>query len=135
MRQPVVGAEVRAWRSERHNRWIPAKPVKTDKNGLFRFQGQDRKNYVVLVQHEGQKLSSANNYYLAHMRNMGLMAMAMVDDAIDVDGRWSAMRASLAGQLRDAQVRRVDCTRRWRGDLMRVVALGTSNAHGVGHDA
>jgi hypothetical protein len=56
-----------------------------------------------------------------------LMAMAMVDDAIDVDGRWSAMRASLVRHLRDAQVRRVDCTRRWRGDLVRAVALGTGN--------
>lgn len=56
-----------------------------------------------------------------------LLAMAMADDAIDVDGPWSAMRAILAKNLRNAQVRRVDCTQRWRGDLIRAVALGTGN--------
>ncbi len=60
---PQVGATVRAWRRGNNNQFMPIEPTKTDKNGLFRFTGNQRNAMVFLAAHGGQTLSSINYYY------------------------------------------------------------------------
>lgn len=57
--EPISGAQVRVWRRDNRNRFVPLPPVRSDKNGLFRFQGADRKQMIVLASHRDSKLSSA----------------------------------------------------------------------------
>ena len=61
--EPIAGAEIRMWRSER-KRWVAVHPTRTDKNGLFRFEGDNRSNYLILARHGDQQLASANTYHL-----------------------------------------------------------------------
>ena len=60
--EPVVGAKVRSWRAER-NVWIEYKPTKSDENGLFKLNVANRKNFVVLAEHNGKELATGNYYY------------------------------------------------------------------------
>ncbi len=61
--EPLAGANVRAWQRGNNNQLAPIEPTKTDKNGLFRFDGDRRNAMVFHAAHDGQALSSINYYY------------------------------------------------------------------------
>lgn len=60
--EPIVEAQVKAWRNERTG-WVPAGTTTTDKNGLFRMAGTNRKQLILLARHKDQALSTGNSYY------------------------------------------------------------------------
>ncbi len=60
---PLAGATVRAWQRVNNNQLAPIDPTKTDKDGLFRFDGANRNAMVFHAAHDGQALSSIHQYY------------------------------------------------------------------------
>lgn len=66
--EPLVGATVRAWQQGNNNQFTAVEPAKTDKNGLFRFEGDQRNAMVFHAVHGGQALSSIN-YYFSYRNN------------------------------------------------------------------
>jgi uncharacterized protein YfaS (alpha-2-macroglobulin family) len=60
--EPIVEANVRAWRAERTN-WQAAGKTTTDENGFFTIRGVDRKQLVLHARHKDQALSTGNYYY------------------------------------------------------------------------
>jgi uncharacterized protein YfaS (alpha-2-macroglobulin family) len=67
--EPLAGATVRAWQRINNNQFSPLDPTKTDKNGLFRFAGDQRNAMVIHAAHGGQALSSINYYYSYRANN------------------------------------------------------------------
>jgi uncharacterized protein YfaS (alpha-2-macroglobulin family) len=65
---PLVDATVRAWRRGNNNQFTPQKPARTNKNGLFRFTGDQRTSLVFHAAHDGHSLSS-NNYLYSYKNN------------------------------------------------------------------
>ncbi|MDH3719374.1 MAG: MG2 domain-containing protein, partial [Planctomycetota bacterium] len=61
---PLSGATVRAWYRSNRNQLVAVDPVKTDKSGLFRFDGHQRNAMLLHAAHGGQALSSINYYYV-----------------------------------------------------------------------
>ncbi len=61
--EPIAGATVRAWRRTQRNQFVAIEPTKTDKDGLFRVQGDYRYAMVFHAAHGGQSLSSINYVY------------------------------------------------------------------------
>ncbi len=62
--EPVTGANVRAWARNREGWLQPGEQVKTDENGLFKFDGAtDNRATLFLVESGGQQISTANEFY------------------------------------------------------------------------
>jgi uncharacterized protein YfaS (alpha-2-macroglobulin family) len=61
--EPLAEAVVRAWHRGNNNQFTPITPTKTDKNGLFRFEGTNRNAMVIHAAHGGHSLSSVNYFY------------------------------------------------------------------------
>ncbi len=63
--KPISGATAQVWTQER-NKITPGQTVKTNAEGLFRFDGAgiERKNSLVLVTKDKQQLVTANDYHL-----------------------------------------------------------------------
>ena len=59
--EPIVGAQVRGWQRSYLNLSEAVAPVKTDKNGIFRFPSISRNGLYLLASHQGDKLSTANS--------------------------------------------------------------------------
>ena len=62
--EPIAGATVRGWHRGNQNQLIAVDPVKTDANGLFRFDGHQRNAMLLHAAFEGQALSSYNYFYV-----------------------------------------------------------------------
>ncbi|MCO6459700.1 MAG: alpha-2-macroglobulin [Pirellulaceae bacterium] len=62
--EPIAGATVRGWGRGNRNQLVAVNPVKTDNNGLFRFAGNQLNAFLLLAEHEGQRLSSVNYFYV-----------------------------------------------------------------------
>lgn len=80
--QPIVGADVSAWQK---NRTID--PVKTDKNGMFRFPwiDPDAESMSLLASHQGDQLSSGCRTYghpAENMERRGKHVLLYTDRAI-----------------------------------------------------
>ena len=58
--EPQPGAEVKAWRWDRTNRYTPLPTTRTDTNGKFRFEGSSTARLILLVVHQGQSVSSTS---------------------------------------------------------------------------
>ncbi|MCA9173755.1 MAG: hypothetical protein KDB14_04645 [Planctomycetales bacterium] len=61
--EPIGGATVRAWHRGNNNQFNAIEPTKSDKNGLFLFEGEQRNAMVFHAAHGNQSLSSMNYYY------------------------------------------------------------------------
>jgi len=62
--EPLAGAEVQLWRRDnRAGTWDTGPTVRTDKNGLFSIIEHASQSYALLATHEGQQLSTGNDYY------------------------------------------------------------------------
>jgi uncharacterized protein YfaS (alpha-2-macroglobulin family) len=59
--EPLVEANVRVWRAER-NAWVASGRTTTDKNGLFKFKGINRKQIAIHAQYKEQGLSTGHYY-------------------------------------------------------------------------
>jgi len=59
--QPVPGATVRSWQTNRDGKMIPGPETKTDENGMFRFQGKNQ-SLVLLAEKDGQSVASDNSF-------------------------------------------------------------------------
>ncbi len=60
--EPIAGATVRAWaRNSKTGRFEPVDPVKSDENGLFRFNRQDQ-SCVFLAEQGDQRLATSHDY-------------------------------------------------------------------------
>jgi hypothetical protein len=59
---PVAGATVRSWTRDREGQLKAAGTVTTDANGMFRFQGGDRR-LLLLAEKDGQAVSSGNEFF------------------------------------------------------------------------
>src|SRR5262245_23680832 len=62
--EPIAGATVRGWHRGNRNELVAVNPVKSDKNGLFRFEGEQRNAMLLHAAYEGQALSSYNYYWV-----------------------------------------------------------------------
>src|SRR5262245_2614784 len=62
--EPIAGATVRGWHRGNRNELIAVNPVKSDQNGLFRFEGEQRNAMLLHAACEGQSLSSYNYYWV-----------------------------------------------------------------------
>lgn len=61
--RPIEGATVRPWirkRVVRKQKWVEQENVRTNGDGQFRIDGTARQSYVILVEHEGHKISTHN---------------------------------------------------------------------------
>ncbi len=66
--RPIVGATVTRWKLGKYDstwEYRPADHTQSDENGLFRFvpAGDAYDSFLLLAEHEGQRLISANSYY------------------------------------------------------------------------
>jgi hypothetical protein len=66
--RPIAGATVTRWKWGQYDstwEYRPADPTQTDENGLFRFApvGDVSESFLLLAEHEDQRLISANSYY------------------------------------------------------------------------
>lgn len=61
--EPIQGATVRAWQRRNNNQFVLLTPARTDANGLFRFQGNQRSSLVFHAASNGHALASAHYYY------------------------------------------------------------------------
>lgn len=59
--EPIVGAQVAGWQRGDRNQIVVVDPVKSDRNGMFRFPASTRRGLFLLASHQGDKLSSANS--------------------------------------------------------------------------
>jgi uncharacterized protein YfaS (alpha-2-macroglobulin family) len=65
--EPIAGVEVRAWYRNQQQVRIQVPAVRTDKNGLFRFEApQQRNNYLVLAKYKKQTLAAAHDFFVYH---------------------------------------------------------------------
>lgn len=64
--EPITGAKIRSWyRSRtRNNTWVSGPTAETDANGRFELKGTFESPLLLLAEHQGQKLSSANEFQL-----------------------------------------------------------------------
>ncbi len=67
--EPLAGATVRAWYRTNSRKLGRVAPVRTDRNGLFRFRVPDRSSVLIHAAHQGHALSTAN-YVYAHRFGM-----------------------------------------------------------------
>lgn len=61
--EPIFGATVRCWlrqRVLRQYKWLEQRRTRTDANGMFRIDGNTNTSYAVLVEHDGNALSTQN---------------------------------------------------------------------------
>jgi hypothetical protein len=66
--RPIAGATVTRWKWGQYGstwEYRPADHTQSDENGLFRFvrTGDAYESFLLLAEHEGQRLISANSYY------------------------------------------------------------------------
>jgi 5-hydroxyisourate hydrolase-like protein (transthyretin family) len=61
--EPLADATIRAWQRVNNNQLTPLDPTKTDKNGLFRFEGANRNSMLFHAAKDGHALSSFNYFY------------------------------------------------------------------------
>lgn len=61
--EPIEGAKVRSWARNNNGDLTPAGETKTDKNGMFRFDGIANNGLILHAEHDGQNLSSVNYFY------------------------------------------------------------------------
>ncbi len=59
--EPIAGATVRGWYRNR-SQWSSIRSVQTDSNGLFNIEAGQRRNAVLLAEHDGQKLATRSLY-------------------------------------------------------------------------
>ncbi|MFP6668855.1 MAG: MG2 domain-containing protein, partial [Pirellulales bacterium] len=60
--EPISGATVTAWARTRNQVRTAQPPIKTDENGLFRFNADNNSSYLLLASHKDQQLASSNDY-------------------------------------------------------------------------
>ena len=60
--EPIAEAKVRAWYRQSRGGWTELKAARTDRNGLFGLQPPQRQNVVMLADHAGQQLATAQCY-------------------------------------------------------------------------
>jgi Bacterial Alpha-2-macroglobulin MG10 domain/Alpha-2-macroglobulin family/MG2 domain len=63
--EPVADAEIKTWIRENNNQMSDGPAGKTDKNGMFSFDGPNQRSCVLLATKDGQQLST-NDLYLYH---------------------------------------------------------------------
>lgn len=64
--EPIAGAQVKAWQRDQRYQIETVAPVKTDKNGMFRFPSMNRNGMYLLASHQGDRLSSPNPLNVYH---------------------------------------------------------------------
>lgn len=62
--QPLAGATVRAWARDREGWHKEIKSVPTDANGLFRIAKTWDQSAILLAEHQGWKIATANEYWV-----------------------------------------------------------------------
>jgi uncharacterized protein YfaS (alpha-2-macroglobulin family) len=61
--EPVNGAEVAAWYLDNQGKRIAVTPVRTDENGLFTINNNQRRGHLLRVRHNGRELGSQQEYW------------------------------------------------------------------------
>lgn len=66
--EPVAGAEVMAWHTDREGNRVANPKLSTDENGFFAFSGEMNRGYLFRVRHNGRELGSQHeqNLYERH---------------------------------------------------------------------
>lgn len=62
--QPLANATVRAWSRDREGWYKEIKSTTTDANGLFRIAKAWDNSIILLAEHQGRKISTANEYWV-----------------------------------------------------------------------
>jgi len=60
--EPIEGAKVRLWQRKSRGGWAEQKPAATNADGLFRMRPAQRQNLLLLAEHDGQQVATAQNY-------------------------------------------------------------------------
>ncbi|MBM4087410.1 MAG: hypothetical protein FJ272_21670, partial [Planctomycetes bacterium] len=66
--EPVAGATVRTWTRDREGWFRPDEQGKTDDNGLFRIANREHRSFLLLAEHGGQQLASADELSVGRYR-------------------------------------------------------------------
>ncbi len=81
--EPVTGATVRLWESDREGRFNPIAPTTTDAKGRFEFW-TERTQLIMLAEHDGQAIANSHplSFYGANPEGTGLQTVFFTDRSL-----------------------------------------------------